>query len=97
MQVNTIKPRSYGLSFHEYCPQFALFPIVGTGRIDVARGLVSASVVSRVMAINSSHVKEGGVIRRRQCNRSLERRREVCQATRSGNGETGRNSSDNSP
>ncbi|GBN40517.1 hypothetical protein AVEN_125490-1 [Araneus ventricosus] len=27
------------------------------GRIDVARGLVSASVVSRVVAVNSSHIK----------------------------------------
>ncbi|GBM86870.1 hypothetical protein AVEN_124747-1 [Araneus ventricosus] len=53
-----IKPRSYGLSFHEFRPRFALFPVVGTGRIDVARGLVSTPVVSRVMAVNSSHVKE---------------------------------------
>ncbi|GBN87506.1 hypothetical protein AVEN_180771-1 [Araneus ventricosus] len=37
--------------------RFALFPVVGTGRIDVTRGLVSASVVSRVVAINSSHIK----------------------------------------
>ncbi|GBM38163.1 hypothetical protein AVEN_48495-1 [Araneus ventricosus] len=55
----SIKPRSYGLSFHEFRPRFALFPIVGTRRIDVARGLVSVSVVSRVMAVNSSHVKGG--------------------------------------
>ncbi|GBM59208.1 hypothetical protein AVEN_60405-1 [Araneus ventricosus] len=34
-----LKPRSYGLSFHEFRPLFALFPIFGTGRIDVARGL----------------------------------------------------------
>ncbi|GBM21630.1 hypothetical protein AVEN_250733-1 [Araneus ventricosus] len=34
-----VHPRSYGLSFHEFRPRFALFPIVGTGRIDVARGL----------------------------------------------------------
>ncbi|GBM65269.1 hypothetical protein AVEN_213550-1 [Araneus ventricosus] len=40
-------------------PRFALFPIVGTGRIDVTRGLVSAFVVSRVMAVNRSHVKGG--------------------------------------
>ncbi|GBM29942.1 hypothetical protein AVEN_165932-1, partial [Araneus ventricosus] len=44
-----IKPRSYGLSFHEFRPRFALFLVVGTGRIDVARGLVSSSVVSLVM------------------------------------------------
>ncbi|GBO07488.1 hypothetical protein AVEN_124508-1 [Araneus ventricosus] len=55
----TLKPRSYGLSFPEFRPRFALFPVVGTGRIDMARGLVSASVVSRVMAVNGSHVKGG--------------------------------------
>ncbi|GBM59172.1 hypothetical protein AVEN_18060-1 [Araneus ventricosus] len=55
-----VKLRSYGLSFHEFRPRFALFPIVGTGRIEVVRGLVSASVASRVMAVNSLHVKEGG-------------------------------------
>ncbi|GBM38322.1 hypothetical protein AVEN_114024-1, partial [Araneus ventricosus] len=52
--------RSYGLSFHEFRPRFALFPIVRTGRIDAARGLVSASVVSRVVAVNSSHIKGRG-------------------------------------
>ncbi|GBO26066.1 hypothetical protein AVEN_24910-1 [Araneus ventricosus] len=52
-----VKPRSYGLSFHEFRPRFALFPIVGTERIDVALPLVSASAVSRIMAVNSSHVK----------------------------------------
>ncbi|GBO15059.1 hypothetical protein AVEN_212782-1 [Araneus ventricosus] len=55
-----VKLRSYGLSFLEFRPRFALFPIVGTGRIDVARGFVSASVVSRVMAVNSSHIKGKG-------------------------------------
>ncbi|GBL74602.1 hypothetical protein AVEN_235509-1 [Araneus ventricosus] len=35
----SIKLRSNGLSFHEFRPRFALFPAVGTGRIDVARGL----------------------------------------------------------
>ncbi|GBM43524.1 hypothetical protein AVEN_133831-2-1, partial [Araneus ventricosus] len=38
-------------------PRLALFPVVGTGRIDVARGVVSASVVFRVLAINISHIK----------------------------------------
>ncbi|GBM35590.1 hypothetical protein AVEN_121040-1 [Araneus ventricosus] len=52
-----MKMRSNGLSFHEFRPRFALFPVVGTGRIDVARGLVSASVVSRVVAVNSSRIK----------------------------------------
>ncbi|GBN82137.1 hypothetical protein AVEN_232205-1 [Araneus ventricosus] len=52
--------RSNGLSFLEILPWFALFPVVGTGRIDVPRGLVSASVVSRVMAVNSSHIKGMG-------------------------------------
>ncbi|GBL89396.1 hypothetical protein AVEN_225908-1 [Araneus ventricosus] len=49
--------RSYGLSFHEFHPRFALCPIVEIGRIDVARGLASASVVSRVMVVKSSHIK----------------------------------------
>ncbi|GBM73239.1 hypothetical protein AVEN_94685-1 [Araneus ventricosus] len=91
------KPRSYGLFFHEFCPRFALFPVVGRGRIDVARGLVSGSVVSRVMAANSSHIKGGGPARRRQCIRSLERCRRICQATRRGKVVTGRNSTDHSP
>ncbi|GBN88987.1 hypothetical protein AVEN_173425-1 [Araneus ventricosus] len=55
-----VKPRSYGLSFHEFRPRFALFHLAGIGRIDVARGLLSASVVSGVMAVNSSHVKGRG-------------------------------------
>ncbi|GBN53803.1 hypothetical protein AVEN_237894-1 [Araneus ventricosus] len=50
----------------------------------MARGLVSASVVSRVMAVNSSHVKGGGVARRRQCVRSLERCGEIWQARLAG-------------
>ncbi|GBM36539.1 hypothetical protein AVEN_46015-1 [Araneus ventricosus] len=50
--------RSNGLYFHRFRPRFALFPAVGTGRIDVARGLVSASVVSRGVAVNSSRIKE---------------------------------------
>ncbi|GBM16305.1 hypothetical protein AVEN_194046-1 [Araneus ventricosus] len=55
-----LKLRSYSLSFHEFRPRYVLFPIVGTERIAVARGLVSASVASRVMAVNSLHVKGGG-------------------------------------
>ncbi|GBM50167.1 hypothetical protein AVEN_50061-2-1, partial [Araneus ventricosus] len=70
--------------------------VVGTGRIYVARGLVSASVVSRVLAVNSSHVK-GRCARRRQCIRLLERYLDICQATRRGNGATGRNPTDHSP
>ncbi|GBM02868.1 hypothetical protein AVEN_89397-1, partial [Araneus ventricosus] len=38
----------------------ALFLVVGTGRIEVACWIVSASVASRVMEVNSSHVKGGG-------------------------------------
>ncbi|GBN78061.1 hypothetical protein AVEN_227845-1 [Araneus ventricosus] len=34
-----VKLRSNDLSFYEFRPKFALFPVVGTGRIDVARGL----------------------------------------------------------
>ncbi|GBL74333.1 hypothetical protein AVEN_235314-1 [Araneus ventricosus] len=52
----TLKLRSNGLSFHKFRPRFALFPVLGPGRIDVARGLVSASVVSRVMAVNRSRI-----------------------------------------
>ncbi|GBN71447.1 hypothetical protein AVEN_130788-1 [Araneus ventricosus] len=53
-----IEQRSNGLSFHEFRPRFALFPVVGAGRIDVARGPVSSSVVSRVLVVNSSRIKE---------------------------------------
>ncbi|GBN13389.1 hypothetical protein AVEN_219845-1 [Araneus ventricosus] len=35
----TIKLRPNGLSFHKFRQRFALFPVVGTGRIDVTRGL----------------------------------------------------------
>ncbi|GBN81882.1 hypothetical protein AVEN_257653-1 [Araneus ventricosus] len=56
----TLKLRSYELSFHEFRPRFALFPVVGTGRIDVGRGLVSTSVFSRVIVVNSSHTKGRG-------------------------------------
>ncbi|GBN21150.1 hypothetical protein AVEN_37831-1 [Araneus ventricosus] len=52
--------RSYSLSFHEFRPRFALFPIVGTGRIVVAREFVSASVASLVIVVNNSHIKGGG-------------------------------------
>ncbi|GBN10713.1 hypothetical protein AVEN_261930-1 [Araneus ventricosus] len=55
-----LKLRSNGLSFYEFRPRFALFPVVGTGIIDVVRGLVSASMVSRVVAVNNSHIKGGG-------------------------------------
>ncbi|GBO37136.1 hypothetical protein AVEN_174154-1 [Araneus ventricosus] len=55
-----LKLRPNGLSFHEFRPRFALFPVVGTGRIDVARSHISASVVSRVVAVNSSHAKGRG-------------------------------------
>ncbi|GBL54176.1 hypothetical protein AVEN_190426-1 [Araneus ventricosus] len=92
-----IKLRSYGLFFHEFRPRFVLFPIVGTGRIDVARGLVSASVVSRVIAVNSSHIKGRGVARQLQCIGSHVRCRYICQATRRWNDATGRNSTDHSP
>ncbi|GBO07791.1 hypothetical protein AVEN_48815-1, partial [Araneus ventricosus] len=55
-----VKPRSYDLFFHEFRPRFELFRVVGTGRIDVARGFISGSAFSRVMVVNSSHVKGGG-------------------------------------
>ncbi|GBL65811.1 hypothetical protein AVEN_158519-1 [Araneus ventricosus] len=51
------KLRSNNLSFHRFGPRSALFPVVRTRRIDVARRLVSTSVVSRVVEVNSSHIK----------------------------------------
>ncbi|GBM77988.1 hypothetical protein AVEN_105452-1 [Araneus ventricosus] len=71
------------MSFLEFRPRFALFPVVETGIIDVARGLVSASVVSRIVAVNSSHIKE---TRRRHCIHSYERCRDTCKTTRRRNG-----------
>ncbi|GBL90264.1 hypothetical protein AVEN_130369-1 [Araneus ventricosus] len=56
MFVLSLKLRSNCLSFHELHLWFALFLVVGTGRIDVARGLGSASVVSRIIAVNSSRM-----------------------------------------
>ncbi|GBL85409.1 hypothetical protein AVEN_34598-1 [Araneus ventricosus] len=85
-QINKrVKLRSNCLSFHEFRPRFALFPIVGTGRIDVARGLVSGSVVSRVVVVNSSRIKG---TRRRHCIYSLEHCRDICKATRCRHGVT---------
>ncbi|GBN97925.1 hypothetical protein AVEN_87171-1 [Araneus ventricosus] len=59
-QTLWVKPRSYDISFHEFRPRFALFPIVGAGRTEMARGLVSTPVASRIMAVNSSHIKGCG-------------------------------------
>ncbi|GBN14644.1 hypothetical protein AVEN_55623-1, partial [Araneus ventricosus] len=79
----TIKLRPNGLSFHKFRPRFALFPVVGTGRIDVTRGIVSASVVSRIMAVNSSRIKgTNGAIA------SVHSNRDICKATRRKNGAT---------
>ncbi|GBN94195.1 hypothetical protein AVEN_10036-1 [Araneus ventricosus] len=86
-----IKPRSHDQITHRFRPRLAFFPVVGTKRFYGARGFVSASVVSRVVAVNSSDNKG------RQCIRSLERCREICQAMRRWNGVTGRNSPDHSP
>ncbi|GBM35200.1 hypothetical protein AVEN_189950-1 [Araneus ventricosus] len=57
MLCQQIKLLSNGLCFHEFRPRFALFSVVGTGRINGAPGLVSASVVSRVVAVNNSRIK----------------------------------------
>ncbi|GBM85827.1 hypothetical protein AVEN_162137-1 [Araneus ventricosus] len=92
-----LKLRSNGLSFHEFGPRFALFPIVRTGRIDVARGLVSASDVSLVTAVNSSHIKGRGVARRRQCILSLEHCEDIYQAKRPYEQRDCSNSTDHSP
>ncbi|GBN91304.1 hypothetical protein AVEN_31561-1 [Araneus ventricosus] len=92
-----LKLSFYGLSFQEIRPRFSLFPIVGTGRIDVARGLPSASIVSCVLEVNSSYVKGGVVARRRRCVHPLEHCQEICQATRRENTAIGWNSTDHSP
>ncbi|GBN59422.1 hypothetical protein AVEN_43949-1, partial [Araneus ventricosus] len=54
-----VKLRSRGLPFHELRPRFVLFPVVITRRINVARGFVSAFVVSRIAEVNSWSVKGG--------------------------------------
>ncbi|GBM99043.1 hypothetical protein AVEN_201791-1 [Araneus ventricosus] len=85
-------PQATGARVHHECrPQFALFPIVGAGRSDVVRELVSALAVSRIMAVNSSHVKGRGMARWRQCSHLLERCRDICQSRRR------RNYTDHSP
>ncbi|GBO23741.1 hypothetical protein AVEN_24220-1 [Araneus ventricosus] len=52
-----LKPRTHDQIIHRFRPRCALLPIVGTGRFDVTRGLVRASAVSRVVAVNSSEIK----------------------------------------
>ncbi|GBM11380.1 hypothetical protein AVEN_59048-1, partial [Araneus ventricosus] len=52
-----VQLHSKDLSFHRFRPRFALFPFVGTGRIEMDSGLVSAPVVSRIVAVNSSLIK----------------------------------------
>ncbi|GBM16711.1 hypothetical protein AVEN_217974-1 [Araneus ventricosus] len=52
--------RSNVLFFHKFRPRFALLPVVGTGSIDVACGLVSASAGSRVMAVKIPRIKGKG-------------------------------------
>ncbi|GBL73202.1 hypothetical protein AVEN_159267-1 [Araneus ventricosus] len=79
----SLKLCSNCLSFLEFRPRFALFLAVGTERIDMARGLVSAPGVSSVVAVNSSHIKEA---RRRHCIRPFDRCRDICKATRHTNG-----------
>ncbi|GBM81769.1 hypothetical protein AVEN_106594-1 [Araneus ventricosus] len=56
-QSATVKPRSHDQITHRFRPRFALFPVVGTGRFDAVRGFLSASVVSRDLAVNSSDIK----------------------------------------
>ncbi|GBO20427.1 hypothetical protein AVEN_199582-1 [Araneus ventricosus] len=53
-----LKPRTHDQITHRFRPRCALLTVVGTGRFDVARGLVRASVVSRVVAVNSSNIKD---------------------------------------
>ncbi|GBN11380.1 hypothetical protein AVEN_108915-1 [Araneus ventricosus] len=55
-----LKLRSNGLFSHEFRRRFALFPFIGAGRFDVARGLVNASVVSQGTAVNSWSIKVNG-------------------------------------
>ncbi|GBN00581.1 hypothetical protein AVEN_215638-1 [Araneus ventricosus] len=52
-----VKPRTHDQITHRFRPRFALLPVVGTGRFDVARWFVRASVVFGVVAVNSSDIK----------------------------------------
>ncbi|GBN90574.1 hypothetical protein AVEN_149229-1 [Araneus ventricosus] len=55
--IMDFKLRSNDLSLREFRLRFSLFPVVGTRRNYVARRLVSGSVVSRVVVVNSSRIK----------------------------------------
>ncbi|GBO22484.1 hypothetical protein AVEN_170611-1 [Araneus ventricosus] len=54
----TVKPRTHDKITHRFRLRCVLLPAVGTGRFDIIRGLVRASVVSRLVAVNSSNIKD---------------------------------------
>ncbi|GBM08635.1 hypothetical protein AVEN_52470-1 [Araneus ventricosus] len=59
-----VKPRTHDQITHRFRLRCALLPAIGTGRFDVARGLIRASVVSRLVAVNSSNIKDARSERR---------------------------------
>ncbi|GBM43297.1 hypothetical protein AVEN_220825-1 [Araneus ventricosus] len=59
-----LKPRTHDQITHRFRLRYALLPAMGTGRFDVARGLVRASVVSRLVAVKSSNIKDARTERR---------------------------------
>ncbi|GBM69173.1 hypothetical protein AVEN_91756-1 [Araneus ventricosus] len=67
----SLKPRTHDQINHRFRLRCALLPAMGTGRLDVARGLVRASVVSRVEAVKSSNIKDA---RRKRCYHFVSRR-----------------------
>ncbi|GBM40772.1 hypothetical protein AVEN_157911-1 [Araneus ventricosus] len=92
-----LKPLSYGQSYQEFRPRFLLFPIIETARIDVTRGLVSASAASRVVAVNSLHIKGRGS-GQTASEHPLTRVLHIDMPSHApSDGATGRNSTDHSP
>ncbi|GBO18576.1 hypothetical protein AVEN_119416-1 [Araneus ventricosus] len=53
-----LKGRTHDQITHRFRPRCVSFPVIGTGRLDVARGLVRASAVSRVVAVNRSNIED---------------------------------------
>ncbi|GBO32377.1 hypothetical protein AVEN_148551-1 [Araneus ventricosus] len=62
--VDSLKPRTHDQITHRFRLRCALLHAVGTGRFNVVRGLVRASVVYRVVAVNSSNIKDDRTERR---------------------------------
>ncbi|GBO30289.1 hypothetical protein AVEN_60060-1 [Araneus ventricosus] len=49
---NVLKPRTHDQINHRFRLRCTLLPAMGTGRFDVSRSLVRASVVSQLLAVN---------------------------------------------